>query len=99
MNKSTLLLTAMAGLLAAIVAVSWFPASPLLAAAIGYTAVVGSLAHGTGAPVLRTIGATVVVLAATVALLLRAVRHVIDVALWILTAGTSVALTTAKATA
>lgn len=99
MNKSTLLLTATAGLLAAIVAASWFPGSPALAAAAGYTAVVATLAHSTGAPVLRTLGATVVVLAATLALLLRAVRHVIDVALWILTAGTGIALTTAKATA
>lgn len=99
MTKPTLLLTATAGLLAAIVAVSWFPASPLIAAVAGYTTVVGTLAHGTGAPVLRTIGATVVVLAAALALLLRVLRHVIDVALWILTAGTSAALTTAKATA
>lgn len=99
MNKSTLLLTAAAGLLAAVVAASWFPASPLIAALIGYSAVVGTLAHATGAPVLRTIGATVIVLAATLALLLRAVRHVIDVALWILTAGAGAALYTAKATA
>jgi hypothetical protein len=98
MTKPTLLLTAIAGLLTAIVAVSWFPASPLLAAVIGYTAVAGTLAHATGAPVLRTIGATVVVLAAALALLLRAIRHVIDVALWILTAGAGIALTTAKAT-
>ena len=99
MTKPTLLLTAAAGLLAAIVAVSWFPTSPLLAAVIGYTAVVGSLAHTVGAPVLRTIGATITVLATTLALLLRAVRHVIDVALWILTAGAGAALYTAKATA
>lgn len=99
MTKPTLLLTATAGLLAAIVAVSWFPTSPLIAAVLGYSAVVGSLAHGVGAPVLRTIGATVIVLAATLAVLLRAVRHVIDVALWILTAGAGAALYTAKATA
>lgn len=99
MNKSTLFLTAVAGLLAAVVAASWLPASPMLAALVGYTTVVGTLAHGTGAPVLRTIGATVIVLAAALALLLRAVRHVIDAALWVLTAGASVALTTAKATA
>lgn len=99
MSKSTLLLTATAGLIAAVVAVSWFPASPLLAALLGYTAVVGTLAHAVGAPVLRTIGASVVVLAAALALLLRVLRQVIDVALWILTAGASVALTTAKATA
>jgi hypothetical protein len=98
-TKPTLLLTAIAGLLAAIVAVSWFPSSPLIAAAVGYCAVVGTLAHAVGAPVGRTIGATVIVLAATLALLLRAVRHVIDVALWILTAGTGAALYTAKATA
>ena len=99
MTKPTLLLTAVAGLLAAVVAVSWFPTNPVLAALVGYTAVVGTLAHGTGAPVLRTIGATVVVLAAVLALLLSTLRRVIDVALWILTAGASVALTTAKATA
>lgn len=99
MTKPTLFLTAAAGLLAAIVAVSWLPSSPLLAALAGYTLAVGTLAHATGAPVLRTLGATVVILAATLALLLRALRHVIDVALWILTAGTSAALTTAKATA
>lgn len=99
MTKPTLLLTATAGLLAAIVAVSWFPTSPLLAAVLGYCAVVGSLAHAVGAPALRTVGATVIVLAATLALLLRAIRHVIDVALWILTAGTGAALYTAKATA
>jgi hypothetical protein len=98
-SKPTLLLTATAGLLAAIVAVSWSPASPLLAAVVGYTTVVGTLAHGIGAPVLRTIGATIVVLAAAVALLLRALRHTIDVALWILTAGTGAAVHTAKATA
>lgn len=99
MTKPTLLLTAAAGLLAAIVAASWSPGSPLLAVVVGYSAVVGSLAHGVGAPVLRTIGATILVLAVTLALLLRAVRHVIDVALWILTAGAGAALHTAKATA
>jgi hypothetical protein len=98
-TKPTLLLTATAGLLAAIVAVSWFPAVPLAAAVLGYTTVVGTLAHGVGAPVLRTIGASVVVLAAALALVLRAVRQVIDVALWILTAGTGIALHTVKATA
>ncbi|WP_449342265.1 hypothetical protein [Streptomyces aurantiogriseus] len=90
---------ATAGLIAAIVAVSWLPASPLLAALVGYTAVVGTLAHGTGAPVLRTLGASVVILAAAVAMLLRVLRQVIDIALWILTAGAGAALYTAKATA
>lgn len=99
MTKPTLLLTATAGLLAAIVAVSWFPTSPVLAAVVGYTAVVGTLAHAVGAPALRTVGATVVVLAAATALLLRALRHAIDVALWILTAGAGAAVHTAKATA
>ncbi|MDX3247181.1 hypothetical protein [Streptomyces sp. ME18-1-4] len=99
MTKPTLLLTATAGLLAAIVAVSWFPASPLLAAVVGYTAVVGTLAHAVGAPLWRTVGASVVVLATALALLLRVLRQVIDVALWILTAGTGVALHTVKATA
>lgn len=99
MNKPTLLLTATAGLLAAVMAASWFPSSPLLAGLVAYTAVVGTLAHGTGTPTLRTLGASVVVLAAALALLLRALRHVIDGALWILTAGAGIALTTAKATA
>lgn len=99
MTKPTLLLTATAGLLAAIVAASWFPTSPVLAVLISYTATVGTLAHGIGAPVLRTIGATIVVLATAIALLLRALRHTIDVALWILTAGTGAAVHTAKATA
>ena len=99
MTKTTLLLTATAGLLAAVVTASWLPASPLLAALAGYTAVVATLAHGTGAPVLRTLGASAVVLASVLALLLHAVRHVIDAVLWILTTGTGAALHTAKATA
>lgn len=99
MNKPTLLLVSAAGLLAAFVAVSWFPASPLLAVLVGYTAAVGTLAHAVGAPVWRTLGASVLVLAAALAVLLRAVRHVIDVVLWILTAGAGAALYTAKATA
>lgn len=99
MTKPTLLLTATAGLLAAIVAASWFPTSPLLAALLGYTTVVGTLAHAVRAPVLRTTGATVVVLATALAMLLRALRHAIDVALWILAAGTGAAVHTAKATA
>lgn len=99
MSKSTLLLIATAGLLASIVAVSWFPTSPLLAVLVGYATVVGTLAHAVEAPVWRTIGATVVILATALALLLRALRHTIDVALWILTAGTGAAVHTAKATA
>lgn len=99
MNKPTLLLTATAGLIAAIVAASWFPTSPLLAVICGYCAVVGTLAHAVGAPVLRTIGATLLVIATALALLLTALRKVIDVALWILGTGTSTALYTAKATA
>jgi hypothetical protein len=99
MTKPTLLLIAAAGLLAAIVAVSWFPASPLLAALCGYVAVVGTLAHAVGAPVARTIGASVLLLAAVLALLLTALRHLIDLTLWILGATSGVALTAAKATA
>lgn len=99
MNKSTLLLTAAAGLLAAIVAASWFPNAPLLAVLIGYTATVGSLAHATGAPAWRTVGASALIVAATLALALKGLRHLIDLTLWILGATTSVALTAAKATA
>jgi hypothetical protein len=98
-TKPTLLLVSVAGLIAAIVAVSWLPNAPLLAAVIGYTAVVGSLAHAVGAPVWRTIGASCLLLAAVLALLLTALRHVIDCTLWILGATSSVALTAAKATA
>jgi hypothetical protein len=98
-NKPTLLLTAAAGLLAAILAASWFPDAPLLAAIVGYGAVVGSLAHSTGAPVSRTLGASCLLLAAVLALLLKALRHLIDLTLWILGATSAVALTAAKATA
>lgn len=99
MNKPTLLLATAAGLLAAIVAVSWFPNTPLLAVLIGYTATVGSLAHAVGAPVWRTVGASVLVVAAALALALKALRYLIDLTLWILGATTGVALTAAKATA
>lgn len=99
MNKPTLLLTAAAGLLAAILAASWFPNAPLLAAIVGYGAVVGSLAHATGAPVWRTVGASALLLAAVLAMLLQALRHLIDLTLWILGATSAVALTAAKATA
>lgn len=97
MTKPTLFLATAAGLLAAFIAASWVPTHPVLAAAVGYAAAVGTLAHGTGAPAARTIGASVLVIAATLALILRAVRKLIDIALWIL--GTSIhgALHTAKA--
>jgi hypothetical protein len=98
-NKPTLLLTAAAGLLAAILAASWFPASPLLAVAVSYIATVSTLAHATGAPVWRTVGASALLLAAMFALLLKALRHLIDLTLWILGATSAVALTAAKATA
>ncbi|MGK9463943.1 hypothetical protein ACSLFT_28515 [Streptomyces sp. G6] len=97
MTKPTLLLIALAGLLAAGIAASWLPAHPALAAALGYTAAVATLAHGVGAPAARTVGASVLVIAATLAILLRALRHLIDVALWILTTSTQGALHTAKA--
>lgn len=99
MTKPTLLLIALAGLLAAGIAASWFPTHPVLAATIGYVAAVASLAHGVGAPTARTLGATVLVLAAALALLLRAARQIIDIALWIITAGANGALHTAKALA
>jgi len=99
MTKPTLLLVSAAGLLAAMLAASWLPNAPALAALCGYTAVVGSLAHAVGAPVWRTLGASVLLLAAVLALLLTALRHVIDLTLWILGATSSVAVTAAKATA
>ncbi|WP_192806280.1 hypothetical protein [Streptomyces sp. SS1-1] len=97
MNKPTLLLATAAGLLAAIVAASWFPTHPGLAALLGYTVVVGSLASGTGAPVARTIGASVLVIAMALTLTLHAVRKLIDLALWILGTSTQGALHAAKA--
>lgn len=99
MNKPTLLLASVAGLLAALVAVSWFPNAPLLAVLVGYTATVGSLAHAVGAPLWRTVGASVLVVAAALALALKALRYLIDLTLWILGATSGVALTAAKATA
>jgi hypothetical protein len=97
MTRPTLILATIAGLIAAIVTAGWFPTHPALAAACGYAAAVATLAHGTGAPVLRSIGASVLLLAAALALLLRTARRVIDVALWILTTSANGALYTAKA--
>lgn len=99
MTKPTLLLMSVAGLIAATIAASWFPHAPLLAVLVGYTATVGSLAHAVGAPVWRTVGASVLVVAAALALALKALRYLIDLTLWILGATTGVALTAAKATA
>jgi hypothetical protein len=99
MTKPTLLLATAAGLLAAIVAAGWLPAHPAAAAVVAYMAVVGTLAHGVGAPVLRTIGASVVVVATCLILALRALRALTDVALWLLTLSTRGALHTAKALA
>lgn len=98
-DRYTIAAIAIAGLLSATIAVSWFPNAPLLAAVVGYTAIVGSLAHAVGAPVARTLGASCLLLAATLALCLKALRHLIDLTLWILGATTTVALTAAKATA
>jgi hypothetical protein len=98
-DRYTVAAIAAAGLLAAIVAASTFPNTPLLAVAVSYIATVGSLAHATGAPVWRTVGASALLLAATFALLLKALRHLIDLTLWILGATSAVALTAAKATA
>lgn len=56
-----------------------------------------TLAHGVGAPPARTLGASVLVIAAALALTLRALRKLIDIALWILGTSAQGALHTAKA--
>ncbi|KOV86079.1 MULTISPECIES: hypothetical protein [unclassified Streptomyces] len=95
MTKPTLLLITAAGLLAATMTASW--AHSAVAAAAVYVAVVATLAHATSSPVTRTVGASVLVIAATVILTLRAARKVIDVALWFLTTSSQGILITAKA--
>lgn len=97
MTKPTLLLATIAGLLAAFIAASWFPTHPALAALLGYIAVVGTLAHGVGAPIARTLGASALTVAMALILALRATRKLIDIALWILGTSTQGALHTAKA--
>lgn len=96
MNKPTLLLITAAGLLAAILTGSW--AGSGLAAVAAYVAVVASLAHATHTPIARTLGASLLVIAATLILTLRALRQLIDVALWVLNLSAQGALITAKAT-
>lgn len=99
MTKPTLLLATVAGLLAAILAAGWLPSHPATAALVAYTAVVGTLAHAVGAPPARTVGASLVVIATALILVLRAVRKLTDVALWILNTASQGALYTAKALA
>jgi hypothetical protein len=96
-TKPLLLLTVTAGLLAAVLAAAMFPAAPVLAVLSAYAATVGSLAHATGAPPARTIGASLLVIALAVTLTLRAARTLIDAALWLLTTSTQGALHAAKA--
>lgn len=96
MTKPTLLLITAAGLLAAFLTGSWTGSGPTAVAA--YLAVVASLAHATHAPAARTIGASVLVIAAALILTLRALRTLIDVALWLLNLSAQGALITAKAT-
>lgn len=97
MTKPTLLLVTAAGLLAAILAAGWLPSHPATAAVAAYTLAVGTLAHAVGAPPARTVGASVLVIATTLILILRATRKLIDVALWILGTSTQGALYTVKA--
>ena len=97
MTKPTLLLVTAAGLLAAILAASWLPTHPATAAAVAYTLAVGTLAHTIGAPPARTVGASVLVITSVLILVLRTVRKITDVALWILTTASQGALNTAKA--
>lgn len=96
MSKPTLLLITAAGLLAAALAGNWTGSA--LAAVAAYVAVVASLAHATHAPTARTIGASVLVIAAALILTLRALRKLIDVALWLLNLSAQGALITVKAT-
>ena len=64
---------------------------------VAYALAVGTLAHAVGAPPARTVGASVLVIAHALILVLRTVRKLIDVALWILGTSTQGALNTAKA--
>ena len=99
MTKPTLLLVTAAGLLAAILAAGWLPSHPATAAVVAYTLAVGTLAHAVGAPIARTVGASVLVIASVLILTLRAIRKLTDIALWILTTASQGALHTAKALA
>jgi len=95
-SKPTLLLITAAGLLAAFLAGSL--AHSGLVAIVAYTAVAATLAHATHAPVARTLGASVLVIATILILTLHALRKLIDVALWILNLNVQGVLFTAKAT-
>ncbi|MGW5429974.1 hypothetical protein ACWET9_22590 [Streptomyces sp. NPDC004059] len=95
MSKPTLLLITAAGLFAALGAASW--AQSGLATLVVYVAVVASLAHATGAPVARTLGASLLVIATALIVTLHALRKLLDVALWLLNLSTQGALITAKA--
>lgn len=95
MTKPTLLLITTAGLLAAIAAANW--AHSGAAAAVAYVGVVATLAHATGHPVARTLGASALVIATALILTLNALRKLLDVALWLLNLSTQGALITAKA--
>jgi hypothetical protein len=95
MNKPTLLLVTAAGLLAAIGATNWTHSAAVTA--VVYAAVVATLAHATGNPPARTIGASALVIATCLILTLHALRKLVDVALWLLNLSTQGALYTAKA--
>lgn len=84
MSKPALALLAIAALISAVLAASWFPAHPALAGAIAYAATVLTLARATHMPPARTLGATVLLTLAAAAVLLQGARYLLDVALWIL---------------
>lgn len=95
MSKPTLFLITAAGLFAALGATNWTHL-PVAVAAV-YVAVVATLAHATGHPVARTVGASLLVIATCLILTLHALRKLVDVALWLLQLSTQGALITAKA--
>lgn len=87
----------MAGVLAASLAAEWTGSG--LAAVAAYVAVVASLAHVTGQPAVRTVGATLLTVVATLILTLRAVRALLDGVLWFLHTSSQGVLLTVKAVA
>lgn len=86
MRKTILALLAIAGLYAAVAATALAPQASTLAALLGYTASVTTIAYWVGMPPARTLGAVILLTLEAVAAVLRGTRHAIDLTLWILTA-------------
>ncbi|MFZ3473116.1 hypothetical protein ACODT3_10720 [Streptomyces sp. 4.24] len=99
MRKATLALLAIAGLLAAVIGTALAPQSPTLAALLGYTAAITTIAYRIGMPPVRTLGAVSLLILEAVAVVLRGARHTIDLALWVLTATRSTGIQALKGAA